>query len=366
VAAAREPAPLAERLQAQLLSGPPANGPAEVVERLLAVQGQDPRGLRLAVRARSTIESADEVDRALSEERSLVVTWLNRGTLHLVRREDYPWLQALIAPRWLTANSRRLAQEGIDPAAADRGVAALERALAAEGPLTRDELGDRVAHSGVRSEGQALVHLLFRACLRGVAVRGPMKGRHHAYVLVREWLGEPRAVDRDAALADLARRYLAGHGPADDRDLAKWTGLPLRDVRAGLGAIGGELNERPDGLVELAGRPPVSELPVPKLLGAFEPVLLGWRSREALVGRHTDAVISGGIFRPAVLVKGRVAGTWALRGDKLTLTRLSRIGAADAAALDVECEAVLRFLGPGQPTRLTRATKPGSPRRGGR
>ena len=117
-------------------------------------------------------------------------------------------------------------------------------------------------------------------------------------------------------------------------------------MRAGLGAIGGELNERRDGLVELAGRAPVSELPAPKLLGAFEPLLLGWRSREALVGRHTGAVISGGIFRPAVLVKGRVAGTWALRGDELTITRLSRIAAEDAAAVDAECEAVLRFLEP--------------------
>jgi Winged helix DNA-binding domain len=346
VAGARELSPLAERLRAQLLSGPPANGPADVVERLLAVQGQDPRGLRLAVRARSRVESAQEVDRALSEERSLVVTWLNRGTLHLVRREDYPWLQALIAPRWLTANSRRLAQEGIDPDAADRGVTVLERALAAEGPLTRDELGERLARAGVRTEGQALVHILLRACLRGLAVRGPMKGRRHAYALVRDWLGMLRAVDRDAALAELARRYLAGHGPADDRDLAKWTGLPLRDVRAGLGAIGGELRERSDGLIELAGRGPVGELPAPKLLGPFEPLLLGWRSREALVGGHADAVISGGIFRPAVLVKGRVAGTWALRGNELTITRLSRIAAVDAAALEVESEAVLRFLGP--------------------
>ena len=34
--------------------------------------------------------TAADVDRALSEERSLLITWLNRGTLHLVRSEDYP------------------------------------------------------------------------------------------------------------------------------------------------------------------------------------------------------------------------------------------------------------------------------------
>ncbi len=38
------------------------------------------------------MEAAD-IDRALTEERSLVITTLNRGTLHLVRSEDYPLLQ---------------------------------------------------------------------------------------------------------------------------------------------------------------------------------------------------------------------------------------------------------------------------------
>ena len=43
----------AERFTAQGLAGPPERGAADVAERLLAVQGQDPRGARLAVRART-------------------------------------------------------------------------------------------------------------------------------------------------------------------------------------------------------------------------------------------------------------------------------------------------------------------------
>ena len=132
------------------------------------------------------------------------------------------------ARRWSPANARRLAQEGVTPEDADRAVAVIEESLADEGPLTRPQLRDRIAAAGVRTEGQALVHELLLACLRGIAVRGPMIGREHAYVLVRDWLGAPRPFDRDAALAELARRFLAGHGPADDRDLAKWAGLPLR------------------------------------------------------------------------------------------------------------------------------------------
>ncbi|HEY6029092.1 MAG TPA: crosslink repair DNA glycosylase YcaQ family protein, partial [Gaiellaceae bacterium] len=174
------------RFAAQLLSGPPARDVVGVVERLLAVQAQDPRGMRLAVRARSEGLSAADVDRALTEERSVVVSWLNRGTLHLVRREDYPWLQALTTPPLATANARRLAQEGVSPAAAERGVRAVERALAEEGPLTRRQLRDRVEAAGVPTAGQALVHLLFLAALRGLVVRGPVVGREQAFVLVRD------------------------------------------------------------------------------------------------------------------------------------------------------------------------------------
>ena len=67
--------------------------------------------------------TASDVDAALSTDRSLVVTWLNRGTLHLVRPEDYWWLHALTTPSLRTANHTRLAQTGVTPALAERGVA---------------------------------------------------------------------------------------------------------------------------------------------------------------------------------------------------------------------------------------------------
>src|SRR4051794_41589078 len=111
---------LARRLTAQLLCGPPAADPSAVCERLLAVQGQDPRGARLAVRARSTGVTAADVDRALTEDRSLLITWLNRGTLHLVRSEDYPWLHALTTPTHFASCRRRLQQEGVSESAGER------------------------------------------------------------------------------------------------------------------------------------------------------------------------------------------------------------------------------------------------------
>ena len=103
------------RLASQMLAGPPGTSVGGVVGRLLAVQAQDGRGARLSVRSRSTGLEAADVDRALSSERSLVVSWLNRGTLHLVRTEDYWWLHQLTAPRLARRSEARLRQLGVAP-----------------------------------------------------------------------------------------------------------------------------------------------------------------------------------------------------------------------------------------------------------
>jgi DNA glycosylase AlkZ-like len=336
---------LAERLTAQALSGPPLGDPTAVAERLLAVQGQDPRGFRLAVRARTEGLAASDVERAMGEDRALLVTWLNRGTLHLVRSEDYPWLQALTTPPLRTSSARRLRQEGVSEAQGERAVATIERSLADEGPLTRLELRERLDAAGVATHGQAVLHLLFLAAVRGVLVRGPMAGKQHAYVLVRDWLGEQPPVDREKALAELARRYLVGHQPATDRDLARWAGLPLRDARAGLEAIVSELEQGEDGLLRLAKRPRPEELPPPRLLGAFDSVLLGWTSREDILGPHTGLVTRNGIFHPFAMAKGRAVAKWSFPGGKVTIEPLQPFSAKVARALELDAADVTRFLG---------------------
>jgi Winged helix DNA-binding domain len=345
--AAPPAAPVVQRLAAQLLAGRPARDPVAVVRRLLAVQGQDARGARLAIRARSSGLVASDVDDALSEQRSLLITWLNRGTLHLVCSEDYPWLHALTTPRLNTACARRLREEGVAPAAAERGVRTIARALGEEGPLTREQLRERLDAANVRTQGQALVHVLMLATLRGVAVRAPMIGSQHAYALVADWLGTPPPVDRDLALAELARRYLAGHAPADARDLAKWSGLALRDARGGLAAIADELHERADGLLELQrqARSRARQPPAPRLLGAFDPLLLGWSSRDPIVGANKTLVTVNGLFRPFALVRARAVARWRLLKREVVLEPFAQIARADRAALETDAQDVLRYLG---------------------
>ncbi len=263
--------------------------------------------------------------------------------------EDYWWLHPMTTPQLQTGNLRRLAQEGVTPAQAERG-AEIVAAAVADGPRTRAELRAVLDAGGVPTAGQAVVHVLLAATLRGYVVRGPMRGREQAFVAVRDWLGDPPELpDRDELLARLARRYLAGHGPADARDLAKWAGITLGDARRGMTAIGDEVQPYGEGLVDLADRGTSPRLPPPRLLGAFDPLLLGWVSREAVIGEHHHVVTSNGMFHPVALVGGRAVATWGVSAGVLTVTALEPMRPAAVKALRADARDVLRFLG--QPDR---------------
>jgi hypothetical protein len=319
------------RLQAQLLSGSPAADVVTVVRHLLAIQAQDLIGARLTVRARSHGLVAGDVDACLNDG-SVVVSWLNRGTLHLVAAEDYPWLHALTTPQFATSNQTRLRQEGVSVDQSNRGVAVVSEALTA-GPLTRARLREALASAGVPVGGQAVPHLLMLATIRGVCVRGPVVGREHAFVLVADWLPGAEPVSREEALVVLGRRYVAAHRPAAAPDLAKWAGIPLGMARRALA----EVTHVPPAV-------PAAEVPGPRLLGPFDELLMGWASRDWVLDGHADVVTRNGIFRPVILTNGRVSGTWRRSGPAVALEPFGEIAPEHVAAAAAECDDVRRFL----------------------
>jgi hypothetical protein len=280
-----------------MLNRPEPLGAGEAVRRLLAVQAQDLRGARLALRARTKGLTARDVDAAL-DGAELVVSWLCRGTLHMVHRDDFAWLHAVTAPPVVTMNRRRLEQEGVEKS--ERAVKIVVKALA-DGPQLRSELAERVAAAGIQTRGQAMIHILLKASLEGHVVRGPLRGREQAFALTRDWLGNDNAeVDRDRALAELARRYLAVHAPADAADLARWAGITLGDARAGLRAIGDQ-----------TPTPAPRRIP-PRLLGQFDTYMLGWKDRSfAVPPEHEKTLLpGGGMFRAVAIDDGLVVGDW--------------------------------------------------------
>jgi hypothetical protein len=308
------------------------------------VQAQEPRAARLSVRSRSTGLHASDVDAALTDRRTLVVGSLMRTTLHLVAAADFWWLHALLTPRQRTSSATRLRQEGVDERQAARGVDVVLDAVQG-GPATRSQLKARLDAAGVPTARQALVHVIHAAAIEGHVVRGPVVDGEHAFVHAPSWLGDPPEEDRADQLARLAQRYLRGHGPASPEDLVKWTGLALGECRSAFAAVADRtVPWGTDGLVSLADQPVTTDLPAPRLLGGFDPILHGCASRREFVDVEDWVVTSNGIFRPTALVDGRVVATWTMPKGGIELRPFARITGPTLRALEAEAADVARYL----------------------
>jgi hypothetical protein len=317
-----------KRAASQLLHRPPAaRHPVDVARLAGPIQAQEPRAAKLAFRARARGLTAADVDRARTEERSLLRAWMMRKTVHLIPTEDAGWLLPLFSETIVRWSRKRLNDFGLDRSGQDRALAVLHDAVAGEGPLTRSELAERLERAGFETANEFKVHLWLLATLDGELCLGPDRGGQTCLVRTSDWIGKLERRPREDALAELARRYLRGYAPAGERDLARWAGLPLRDARIGFERIARELEpvETAAGsLFTLAGTARLPRSPVVRLLGAFDNYNLGYEDRGFAVGDENvkQIVPGGGIVRPTIAVDGRFAGTWSSRrnGKKLAVT----------------------------------------------
>jgi hypothetical protein len=318
------------RAARQLIHRPAsARDPAEIARSIAGAQAQDVYAGPLTFRSRSRNLTAADIKRARTEERSLLRTWVMRTTIHLIPTDDAGWWLPLFEPgieRW---SRRRLEQLGLPRARQDKALRIAARALAEEGPLTRTEVRERIVAGGVELNAQTGMHVALASVASGIACLGPDQGRTTCLVRREDWLGKPPKFDRSRALAELARRYLGAFSPATDRDFAYWSGLPLRDVRAGLDAIAAEIEPVSVGDEEmLALRGSLPRLPAAgqlRMLGNFDTYLLGWKDRSfAVADEHAVHVEEGGggWIRPVIVEDGIVVGGWrsARKGGRLEIT----------------------------------------------
>jgi hypothetical protein len=267
-----------------------------------------------------------------------------RMTVHMIPTEDAGWWLPLFEPlieRW---SRRRLEQLGMPPATQEKALRVAARALADEGPLTRTEIRNRIETAGIELASQTGtgtssdsdaerssigMHIVGLAVTSGMACLGPDRGRTTCLVRREDWLGKAPKFDRDAALAELARTYLGAFAPATDRDFAYWSGLPLRDVRAGLERISSEIEQVDvDGesmLIPRGARPRLPAKGQVRMLGNFDTYLLGWKDRRFSVDDEHELHVKeggGGWIRPVVVEDGRVIGGWRSRrkGEELEIT----------------------------------------------
>jgi hypothetical protein len=281
------------------------------------------------------------VDRARTEERSIVRAWAMRGTIHLLNADDAAWMLPLFEPAAIAFSRRRLPQLGMDMPTVDRALATFGKALRAGEPVARSELAMRLASRGIELTVETRIHIFRLAVAERVACFGPDAGGEPCLIAPAAWFGERPRIERAAALEELARRYFKAFGPATEADYAGWAGLPLRDIRPGLAAIGAELRE----YGEIGGRPAWTlgvgarraKAGTLRFLPGWDTYTMGYRDRDffATPELWKRVLVGGGVIKPIVLADGVAVGLWrSERKGRRLVVKLEPFAKLDAAMLD--------------------------------
>lgn len=290
-----------QRLHNQKLSSSEFKKPADVVRWLGAVQAQDFEAAKWALALRMLSPTKAAIEKAYNDGK-ILRTHVMRPTWHFVAPEDIRWLLDLTAPRVNTKAGPYYRKFELDAATFKRSNKALTKALRDGKYLTRHDLKAVLNAAGVVVDDPVrLVHVLLRAELDGVICSGPIQGKQLTYALLDERAPATKPFVRDEALAQLARRYFTSHGPATLPDFIWWSGLTTADARRGFDLIDRDLRVKQNTQKSKYSA---------HFLPAFDEYLVAYKDREQ------------GLLGPAVIVNGRIAGTWKRTIKKETVTLL--------------------------------------------
>jgi Winged helix DNA-binding domain len=343
------------RLINQQIAGTKCNRPSETVSWLGAMQAQDYLGVLWSIGLRSSACTEADVEQAIAD-RTIVRTWPMRGTLHFVCATDVHWMLQFLAPPAIAANRRRQEQQlELDDKILARCRALITKALQGGRQLNRPAIYSLLEDQGISTDRQRGYHVLWRLAQEGIICFGAREGRQPTFTLLEEWIGPAKRLDRDEALATLAKRYFAGHGPATVQDFAWWSGLTLSNARTGLEMIASTLRQETDGtnVYWLDSESTISPREAGAcLLPGFDEYLLGYNDRQAAVDpKHAQKLVpdSNGRFLATMVLKGRVVGTWkrtlTKKAVQITLEPFASLSKAARQAFGLEVERYGKFIG---------------------
>ena len=304
-----------------LVARAPKSQLAQVVGEIGGVQAQVMSYAELQIAVRVDCTPAD-IRKALWEHKTLVKTWLMRGTLHLARSTDLPIYTGALGAYTLRNVNAWLKYLKLNEPQMNNLFQRIGDALDGT-PVTRAELIAVVGRGQSAHVRQILKSgwggLLKPAARKGTLCFGPNRGQSVTFVRPQAWLSDWHDLEPEVANAELARRYLRAYGPATRKDYSRWMGMFPGADRAAWAAIDKELiNVSIEGqaaqmlAADLKSMRSSAGQESVQLLPGFDPYLMGHSNRDHLfdaVHRWKVSRVAGWIS-PVVLVDGRVLGVW--------------------------------------------------------
>jgi len=303
----------------------------------------------------------NDVRAALWDERTLVRTWLLRGTLHILPSDDLALFVSALREhdRWWKGAWLRMI--GMTEKELRKTLEAIRKSLGAR-PLTREQLADKVAAQvGAKGRERMLSgwgEMLKPAAFHGYLCSGPPRGGSVTFVRPDRWLRNWKVPGPEESWREIVRRYLHAYGPANREEFARWWGMQPAPAGRVLKGSADELTE-----VDVEGhrafmltkdlpalRKAPGRLPV-RLLPGFDVYTVGTRPRSVLVDEPFESLVfrQAGWISAVLLVGGRAAGVWQHQsiggGIDVEVTPFRKIGTAVRKEVASEADRLGKFLG---------------------
>ncbi len=303
------------RSLSQQLLAPQFSSAHDVVCWMGFMQAQDYNSFSWAVGVRMKNPSYKKFRMEFDEGR-IIRTHLFRNTVQLVAAEDLAWMQTLYYDRVMnTERSWMKKHIDVDDPLYTELCQKIVTLLEKEHQLTKSQLKERLG-AKYQLNDLVLSHLLRRLEYEGIVCSGPIIGNYPTFALQEERVKQRVILDREEALATLARMYFQSHAPATLDDFVWWSGLRKTECRQAIEAIKKELvtkkyKSKTYYLHEQA-RTRGFRSGHAQLLPPYDEYLIGYKDRSHVLSPEYShrAHNKIGIFWPVILVDGTIIGNW--------------------------------------------------------
>jgi hypothetical protein len=311
---------LAQRLINQRLTGSKLKNPAEVVSWMIAMQAQEYAMAKWAIGLRLPGSTDQLVEKAFNEG-SILRTHIMRPTWHFVSPADIRWMIALTGPRIHAINKYWYKQLELDQKNVKKIKSALEKIMTGK-HLTRQEIKDELEKKKIVTDGLRMGYILMHAELDSLICSGPRKGKQFTYALMDERVApDKKKMKPDEALAKLCAGYFESRGPASIADFVKWSGLTVKDAKAGVAIMDGDFEKEKINGQEYIFNPDsltTKKIGFPTfLMPDYDEYGMSYKDRSALFAAKAETKFRDGIgrtdnlvFNRMLVIDGQIAGTW--------------------------------------------------------